>query len=87
MQKFKEFVIPRKSGFFDYAFNLNGLLETSGTKRGYADVNYEILKPVMSKYFEDKKYTPYISDSYAPKKAATTTTPTNKKSKYTLKGK
>jgi hypothetical protein len=72
VQKFKEFVIPRKSGFFDYAFNLNGLLETSGTKRGYADVNYEILKPVMSKYFEDKKYTPYISDSYAPKKTATT---------------
>ena len=86
VQKFKEFVIPRKSGFFDYAFNLNGLLETSGTKRGYADVNYEILKPVMSKYFEDKKYIPYISDSYAPKKAATTPTATTKKSKYTLKG-
>ena len=72
VQKFKEFVIPRKSGFFDYAFNLNGLLETSGTKRGYADVNYEILKPVMSKYFKDKKYTPYISDSYAPRNIATT---------------
>lgn len=84
VQKFREFVIPKKSGFFDYAFNLNGLLETSGTKRGYADVNYEILKPVMSKYFEDKKYTaPATLKSYAPRNIATSST---KKSKYKLKG-
>jgi hypothetical protein len=70
--KFREFVIPKKSGFFDYAFNLNGLLETSGTKRGYADVNYEILKPVMSKFFEDKKYNAKLP-AYYPRKTATST--------------
>lgn len=51
--KYKVIEIPKVGKFFDYAFNVNGLLETSGSKRGYADVNYEILKPVMEKTFEN----------------------------------
>jgi len=58
--------LPKRDKFFDYAFNANGILEAAGSKRGYADINYEILKPVMEKTFENISR-PADFSSYAPK--------------------
>jgi len=82
--------LPKRDKFFDYAFNANGVLEVAGSKRGYADINYEILKPVMEKTFENisrpadfNSYAPKVNQKVTPTAAPTTTI----KSKYTLKRK